>query len=396
MLTHWQILLTGIVAHPQASLASLPLLSPQELTQLSPTWKPAAPFSSLLDLLSQQAQLRPDALALADEQAQLSYAALAHLVSSLALRLQAQGVHPEQVVAVWAQRGLSLQILTLAVLAAGGVYLPLDPSWPLARLQQVLQQSVPVLLLTAQDLPPGLLDLPVVSLSSLWSQLPFPALDAPTGIVHPDQLAYLLFTSGSTGLPKGVAVAHRGLTLLAQAQAERFAVHPQSHVLQFAAPSFDAALAELFVSLQAGARLEIASRDQVRDLQALLALLAQRAITVVTIPPSLLAQLPREELSSLHSLIVAGEACSPAIWQRGTASTWRFTNAYGPTEATVCATSISWDPGSSEVPGSLPCSHRSTIATGPSAGSRCLDAARAQGSGGRTLHRGRRRSAWLS
>ena len=265
LLMHWQILLTGIVAHPQAPLASLPLLSPQELTQLSPTWKPAAPFSSLLDLLSQQAQLRPDALALADEQAQLSYAALAHLVSSLALRLQAQGVHPEQVVAVWAQRGLSLQILTLAVLAAGGVYLPLDPSWPLARLQQVLQQSVPVLLLTAQDLPPGLLDLPVVSLSSLWSQLPFPALDAPTGIVHPDQLAYLLFTSGSTGLPKGVAVAHRGLTLLAQAQAERFAVHPQSHVLQFAAPSFDAALAELFVSLQAGARLEIASRDQVRD-----------------------------------------------------------------------------------------------------------------------------------
>jgi len=143
----------------------------------------------------------------------------------------------------------------------------------------------------------------------------------------------VIYTSGSTGTPKGVAVAHRGILNLAASQIERFAIASDARVLQFASPSFDAAISEIATVLTSGAALVLPAAERSGD--ALAKLIRQQDVTHATLPPVLLADLP-EDLP-LETLIVAGEACSAdavARWSQGR----RMINAYGPTETTVCAT----------------------------------------------------------
>ena len=153
---------------------------------------------------------------------------------------------------------------------------------------------------------------------------------------QPEQLAYVIYTSGSTGEPKGVQVPHSGLGNLARQQGRAFGVDPHSRVWQAAAPSFDASVAEIVVSLAQGACLHLSGSERVVPGPELLRRLREEAITTLTLPPSALAYLPQEALPELETLISAGEACRVDLvraWQAGR-QVW---NAYGPSEATVCA-----------------------------------------------------------
>ncbi|NJN82946.1 MAG: amino acid adenylation domain-containing protein [Caldilineaceae bacterium] len=154
-------------------------------------------------------------------------------------------------------------------------------------------------------------------------------------------LAYVIFTSGSTGKPKGVLVEHRGLCNLARVQIDAFDVLPGDRVLQFASFSFDAAVSEVAMALLAGATLILAQPDEMLPGPALARLLTKEAISTVTLPPSALAILPVEAYPALRTIVSAGEACSADIvarWTENAHAHWRFLNAYGPAEATVCAT----------------------------------------------------------
>jgi len=146
----------------------------------------------------------------------------------------------------------------------------------------------------------------------------------------------VIYTSGSTGTSKGVVVTHAGLSALAAAQVERFGVTRRSRVLQFATLSFDAAVSEMLMALSSGAALVLAPAQALSG-EALHRLLVEQRISHATIPPAVLATLERTEDLSLECLVVAGEACPPALiaqWSPGL----RMINAYGPTESTVCAT----------------------------------------------------------
>jgi amino acid adenylation domain-containing protein len=148
-------------------------------------------------------------------------------------------------------------------------------------------------------------------------------------------LAYVIYTSGSTGVPKGVLVAHDGVCNLAQAQIGAFDVQPESNVLQIASLSFDASVSEICMALLSGATLCLAKQEAIFG-ATLARTLKEQAITTATIPPSVLATMPDEDVSALKTLIVAGEACSIDLarkWAKGR----KFLNAYGPTETTVCA-----------------------------------------------------------
>src|SRR5262249_14605139 len=156
---------------------------------------------------------------------------------------------------------------------------------------------------------------------------------APAGTVGPHNLAYVIYTSGSTGTPKGVAVTHNGIPHLAAAQIDRFAITAQSRVLQFASPGFDAALSEVATALASGATLVVAAGQRPRG--ALARLSREPDVSHADWPPVLLADLPEDV--PLQTLIAAGEACPADVvgrWSPGR----RMINAYGPTEATVCAT----------------------------------------------------------
>ncbi|HEX2687361.1 MAG TPA: amino acid adenylation domain-containing protein [Kofleriaceae bacterium] len=299
----------------------------------------------VLALIDDAAARGPDRTAVVYGEQRLSYRQLTEQAHSLARYLTAQGVGREQLVGIAVEPSPWLPVAMLAVLRAGAAYMPLDPSYPVARLGDMLDQSsarrAPLLLTTsaaASRLPAGVGT--IVELDRAWptivaiaaAQTPHAAPPA-----APDSLAYVIFTSGSTGRPKGVMVPHRGLANLVTAQIEAFAIDAGSVVLQFAPLGFDASVSEVFTALAAGATLCLAPRDELVPGPGLVELGLRHGVTVATLPPSSLALLEPGDFPTLATIVSAGEACSAALvarWSPGR----RFVNAYGPTEVTVCAT----------------------------------------------------------
>ncbi|MEG4394820.1 amino acid adenylation domain-containing protein [Microcoleus sp. BROC3] len=342
MVGHFQTLLEGIVANPDQKIAELPLLTQFERQQLA-AWNDTEtdyPKDTCIhQLFEEQVELTPDAIALVFEDEQLTYQELNQRANQLAHHLRSLGVGPEVLVGICVERSLEMVVGLLGILKAGGTYVPLDPTYPPDRLAFMLEDaSVPVLLTQArlvESLPQH--QARIVCLDTDWEIIERQSDENPGCCLTPENLAYVIYTSGSTGKPKGVLVAHSGLSNLATAQIRIFNVQPNSRVLQFASLSFDASVSEVVMALLAGATLVMGTRDSLLPGATLIQLLRDFAIATVTLPPSVLAVLPANELPALRTIIVAGEACSPdliAKWSSGR----RFFNAYGPTESTVCAT----------------------------------------------------------
>ncbi|MCA2709690.1 MAG: non-ribosomal peptide synthase/polyketide synthase [Microcystis sp. M015S2] len=343
LMNHFKTLLAAIVENPRQSVASLPLLNPEEEYQLLEEWNETkADYSynkCIHQLIEEQAARTPDAVAVVFENQQLTYAELNSRANQLAHYLRSLGVETEVIVGLCVERSLDMIVALIGILKAGAAYLPLDPEYPQERLQFMLEDSQVPLLLT-QSL---LIDkLPnhrgkTIFLAETWEEIKPMNRDNLTGKVTASNLANVIYTSGSTGKPKGVMVEHQGLCNLALAQIQTFAVSSQSRVLQFASFSFDACISEVLMALGAGAALYLASKDNLMPGLPLIKQLRDNKITHITLPPSALAVLSWENLSSLQTIIVAGEACSPELvkkWSQGR----NFFNGYGPTEGSVCAT----------------------------------------------------------
>ncbi|BAU16013.1 amino acid adenylation domain-containing protein (plasmid) [Leptolyngbya sp. NIES-3755] len=342
MVDHFQTLLTGIVANPHQQLSQLPLLTELERHQLLETWTQTQtdyPQVCLHHWVERQAQQRPDAIAALWNEQFLSYRELNDRANQLAHFLQSWGVSPDQLIGICLERSLEMLIAILAVLKAGGAYLPLDPDYPSDRLAFMLSDAPVVGLVTQSHLQSRLPSYSgsIVCLDADWSAIADYPNSNPASSVTPGHLAYVIYTSGSTGQPKGVLLTHRGLANLSQAQQQTFRLSPDSRILQFASFNFDASVWELVMAWRSGATLYLGRADQRLPGSPLQQFLQTHAITHATLPPSALAALSPSHLPALHTLIVAGEACPSAL-----VSTWavgrQFFNAYGPTETTVCAT----------------------------------------------------------
>ncbi|MFJ9890725.1 amino acid adenylation domain-containing protein [Streptomyces sp. NPDC091287] len=333
---------------PDRPVDRLDVLLPGERDKLLHTWHEAprevAP-ATVPELFDRWVTSTPNAPALRFGEQALSYAELDARVARVARLLTARGIGAESIVAVSMPRSTDLIVSLLAVMRAGGAYLPVDPDYPGDRISHMLQDSSPDLLLTVSHLAGGLpvSDVPRVLLDTEnldteeASGCPFLNPDEPAGPLSPDHPAYVIYTSGSTGRPKGVVVTHRGVASLLETHRERFGAGPGSRVLQFASSSFDAAFWELCMGLLSGAELIAAPAEQLAPGEGLATLLAEHRITHATIPPIVLSALPDDALPHGMTLIVAGEACAPELVSRF-APGRRMFNAYGPTETTVCAT----------------------------------------------------------
>lgn len=342
MVGHFQTLLDGILKDPEQTIDKLPLLSKQERKQLLYDWnKTQKDYPTHLcvhQLFEIQVKHIPDAIAIMFEDQLITYQELNQQANQLAHYLSNLGVKSGDRVGVCLERSPLIIVSILGIFKAGGVYVPLDPTYPQERLDFMVSDANLAVLLTETGFDPPLkFDSFIIYLDQEQSKISqFSPLNLSLTI-KPSESAYIIYTSGSTGQPKGVVLAHQGLCNLAIAQSERFAVTTESRVLQFASISFDASISEIFMTLVKGARLCLINQEIFLNYHKLIQVLQDYEITVLTLPPSVLAMLPEDKLPTLQTLIVAGEACSGnlvKLWS----DKCRFFNAYGPTEATVCAT----------------------------------------------------------
>ncbi|MGW0856169.1 amino acid adenylation domain-containing protein [Streptomyces sp. NPDC002690] len=333
------LLLDAVTTDPSRPLHTYEVLTAAERTRLT-TWGtgPAddLPGTTVPSLYEEWARRTPDAPAVRDARTTLTYAALDARADALARRLTALGVGPEDRVAVALPRTHDLLVSLLGVLKAGAAYVPLDPDYPADRLSYMLEDARPCLLLTTPAIHRRLPGAPVPHLYATDPGDPGDGAATPRRPL-PEHPAYVIYTSGSTGRPKGVVVTHRGAGAMARSQRERLRVTPDSRVLHMASVSFDAAFWELCMALLSGACLEIDERDALLPGPTLAATVRERGATHLTLPPAALAVMPAGSLPAGTTVVLAGEACTPALVREWAAGR-HLVNAYGPTETTVCAT----------------------------------------------------------
>nr|QDF82259.1 non-ribosomal peptide synthetase [Pseudomonas sp.] len=287
----------------------------------------------------QQALERPQALAAVFADASLSYAELNRQANSLAHHLIASGVQPDDRVAIVARRGLDTLVGLVAILKAGAGYVPVDPAHPAERLSYLLQDSAPVVVLSQSDLRERLpaLSVPLIDLDlRQWSneRIDNPSLPA----LSPQHLAYVIYTSGSTGLPKGVMVEHQTLSNLVDWHCAAFDLHAGSHTSSLAGFGFDAMAWEVWPALCCGATLHLApSHEGNEDIDALLAWWRAQPLDVSFLPTPVAEYAFSQEPAhpTLKTLLIGGDR----LRQFNRNQPFRVINNYGPTEATVVATS---------------------------------------------------------
>ncbi|MEU8389535.1 amino acid adenylation domain-containing protein [Micromonospora sp. NPDC048843] len=293
------------------------------------------------ELFERQAARTPDRIAVTGPRDEATYAELNARADRLARLLAARGVRREDRIALALPRSPDFAVAVLGVLKAGAAYVPVDLNYPAERIAYLLNDAAPKLVLTTTELAGSVPSGPAEVLALNAAQTRAALAAQPSGPasvpLRLDQAAYVIYTSGSTGRPKGVVVTHRGIASLAAGQIDRFAVDAESRVLQFASPSFDAAVSELCMALLCGATAVFADPEDMHPGEPLAGLLARQRISHVTLPPSALAVLDPTALPTVTSLVVAGEACPPELVERWSAGR-RMINAYGPTESTVCVT----------------------------------------------------------
>ena len=342
---HWQLLLAGLVMEPDRPFTELALLTLPERHQLAQEWNDsAADFpreAGILRLFAERAAQHPESPAVVDAGSTLTYGELDRRSDGIAHRLVGLGVRRGDRVGVLLERDSGLVIALLGILKAGAAYLPLDLSYPSERLAWMLAD--------------GRADI-LVSLRSLFDRLPWPAartlfLDNPEPAeetagrlpeADADDLAYVLYTSGSTGVPKGVCVNHRAVVRLVR-NTDYVRIAPDDVVAQASNASFDAATFEIWGALLNGARLSMMPREVMLSPEELGREIAERGITTLFLTTALFNRMAANVpgcFQPLRHLLFGGEAVDPTRVAAVLAGRppQRLLHVYGPTEATTFTT----------------------------------------------------------
>jgi amino acid adenylation domain-containing protein len=347
----FQILLDSAIANTEAAIGELEILSQSDrhqlLAEFNQTQTDYPQDKCIHQLFEEQVERSPNSIAVVFENQQLTYRELNDRSDRLANYLQELGVRAETLVAICVERSLEAIVGMLGILKAGGAYLSLDPAMPAARLNSILEDAQPALLLTQPDLvsqfsqntTPAISLLEVGSHESEVQNFPpsFPLSLSPS----PNALAYVIYTSGSTGTPKGIAVEHRQLINYLYGILERLDLPAGSSFATVSTFAADLGNTAIFPALCTGGCLHIISQDTAMDAEALAAYCDSHPIDCLKIVPSHLAALLNSQFGKSilprKRLVLGGEV---ATWDliekvRHLAGECQIINHYGPTEATV-------------------------------------------------------------
>ncbi|WP_424210824.1 amino acid adenylation domain-containing protein [Streptomyces sp. BI20] len=297
---------------------------------------------SIVEMFAEQARLRPDAIAIVDERRSLTYREAAETSRQLAHELVARGLTAEQVVGISLDRSAEMVLGLLAVLQAGGAFVPLDPQWPAARRAVVVKDARVVLQLNRtgahEDTEP-----PAVAVDlDHWAHAARPT--DPTGIgVHGTSLAYVIFTSGSTGRPKGAMIRHEAISERLLWQVDEILGFGHDDASLFKAPlSFDISINEVFLPLVCGGRLVVLRPGGERDPHHLLGVIAEQRVTFTYLVSSMLDVLlemagDSGRLDSLRHVWCGGEVLTPELYERFRVKLdgVPMYHGYGPAETTI-------------------------------------------------------------
>jgi len=349
LLTHLQVALSSITASPQASLGSITILSKEEKQQLLAYGHgPEVELSEqcVQDAIARHATNSPDATAIIFEGDTTSYRQLNAQANQLAHYLKQQNISPRTPIGLCIERSVDMMVALLATLKVGCAYVPLDPTYPTARLQYAIEDAgiewVVVHKATADILSSGEISPQQINVSELASAI---ATQPTTNLVSttvPTGLAYLIYTSGSTGNPKGVPITHQSLNNLLESMSSRLQVHPSDTLIAVTTFAFDIAALELFLPLLSGATLLLASNETARNAHQLIAYLDTYGVDIMQATPATWRMLLNSGWSAQNGLriLCGGEALDPALAKQLLNCGEKVWNVYGPTETTIWSSAL--------------------------------------------------------
>ncbi|MDC8016148.1 non-ribosomal peptide synthetase [Tahibacter soli] len=352
----YQMLLKRIVERPAQALDTLDLLDADEKHRIVHEWnvpavavEGAGASASVLDLIDARSRSHPGHCALDDAGERVDYATLARRTDALARRLAARGIGRGDRVGLYFSRGAAYVVALIGVMKAGATYVPLDPALNDARLDDMVDAASVATVLTTRSLASRWPVARPVSLVAIEDAL----AEATDGAMPPapraGDVAYIVYTSGTSGRPKGVLISHGALLAFVRGASTVFNLRSNDRVLQFASIGFDTSAEEIFPALASGACLAFADANAAGSAQRFLEEAERRDISVLNLPtalwhevvdalqPPVAARLP----TAARLVVIGGEAALPsalARWHEAAGDAVRLVNTYGPTETTVSVT----------------------------------------------------------
>ena len=340
---HFKNLLEVIVTSPSSLIDDLSILSKAEEHQLLHTFnyrKVDFPTDkTIIDLFNEQVLKHGDDTAVIYQSKKINYRELDYQSNQLAAFLKAKGLIQEELVGVSMERSLNMIVSIMGIIKSGGAYVPIDPNYPLARKQFIVDDTKMRWLLTNRpdEVPTEIGSVEVISLEKNWKEINTYSKEKVGIKIFPKNLVYIIYTSGTSGNPKGVMIEHKGLLNLVLALVEPFNLSKDTKTLQFSSFGFDASCEEVFTSLSLGSTLVIPNPKELLNKKAIGKFILDHKVNKALLPPSYQASV-KNELVHLETLVSGGEELNGVLTKELQASGLRVVNAYGPTENTVIIT----------------------------------------------------------
>ncbi|WP_454883789.1 non-ribosomal peptide synthetase [Sphingomonas oryzagri] len=345
MAGHFKTLARSVLADETQLLGDLPMLVDEERDDIiAASFGPAhdIPDATIPELVRSACLRDPDRVAVLWEGSAWTGAELCARIDAFAVHLKRFGVRPGEIVAVCMSRCPDMVAAALAIMSAGATYLPLDPSFPSARLTAIVADAKPALIITQKTIAG---ELPGWGIPVLLRDAPgssdMPAPPAP--VADPEGVAYVMYTSGSTGVPKGVEIRHRSAVNLLLSMAREPGFEPGDTLLAVTTPTFDISILELFLPLVVGGRVAIASNAEIAEPVRLAETIAHSRCTVMQATPATWRSLFATGWTGVPDLriLCGGEALPRDLAERILACGMQLWNVYGPTETTIWSSLLS-------------------------------------------------------